>query len=147
MAYDRDQFRDLIARTLKRYNLHAEAAVALLLGTAATESDFGTFLRQVGGGPALGAFQMEPATFEDLQRRRAGRFPPLHGRRASQLETDLDLAILMARLKYMDDPAPLPDADDVPAMAAYYKVAFNSILGKGSVEKFLADWDRYVATT
>lgn len=147
MAYDRHQFRDLITRVLKAYSLHSEAAVALLLGTAATESGFGTFLRQVGKGPALGAFQMEPTTFDDLVSRRALKFPPLHGRRASQLETDLELAILMARLKYMDDPKPLPDADDVHAMAKYWKKCYNSPLGKGTVDKFLADWTRYLTTT
>jgi hypothetical protein len=147
MAYDRDQFRDLTERVLKRYNLHSEAAVALLLGTAATESDFGTFLRQKGGGPALGVFQMEPATFLDLKRRYGERFPYLWNYQPFQLETNLELAILTARCKYMDDPAPLPDADNVVGMAKVYKKWFNSVLGKGSVEKFLTDWKRYLATT
>ncbi len=145
--YDRHQFENVITRVLKAYRLHSEAAVALLLGTAATESDFGTFLRQVGGGPALGAFQMEPATFNSLVSRRAHQFPPLHGRRASELETDLELAILMARLKYRDDPDPLPEADDLPAMAAYWKWVYNTPLGKGTAEKFMFDWERFVATT
>ena len=67
MGYDRDQFEDLIKRVLRGQNLpRKQSAIDLLLGTAAQESAFGTYLRQVNG-PALGAFQMEPATFKSVK--------------------------------------------------------------------------------
>ncbi len=147
MAYDRHQFEAVITRVLKAYGLHSEAAVAILLGTAATESKFGTFFRQVGGGPARGAFQMEPPTFQDIIERYGPRFPGLYGRRHSELETDLELAILTARCKFMDEPSDLPEPDDVAGMAIYHKKFYNSMLGKATPAKFIADWKRYVATT
>jgi hypothetical protein len=66
MAFDKKQFRDLIQRTLQDLGMHSESAVNLLLGTAAQESQFGTYFRQIGGGPALGVFQMEPDTEIDI---------------------------------------------------------------------------------
>ena len=68
MAFNCLQFRDLITRVLKEVALYSPAAVNLLLGTAAQESGFGTYLRQVKG-PALSVFQIEEATFLDLRER------------------------------------------------------------------------------
>ncbi|KAF0118141.1 MAG: hypothetical protein FD149_866 [Rhodospirillaceae bacterium] len=56
----------VIRPTLLHLGLHSPAAEALLLGTAIQESRLGTYLRQTGGGPALGVYQMEPATHEDI---------------------------------------------------------------------------------
>jgi len=66
MSFNVAQFKTLIERVLSELDpdLASPVAVKLLLGTAAQESRFGTFLHQLGGGPAKGAFQMEPATFE-----------------------------------------------------------------------------------
>ena len=58
--------RNLITSVLKELNLHSDNAVNLLMGTAAQESHLGKYRKQIGGGPALGIFQMEPATFNDI---------------------------------------------------------------------------------
>ena len=65
MGINKDQFRDLIRRTLKDITLYSEDAVDLLMMTAAAESNLGEYLRQING-PALGAFQMEPGTHDDI---------------------------------------------------------------------------------
>ncbi|MEO1456459.1 MAG: hypothetical protein AAFV49_02690, partial [Pseudomonadota bacterium] len=44
----------------------SRAAAQLLLGTALHESMGLKHRKQVGGGPALGFFQMEPATHDDI---------------------------------------------------------------------------------
>jgi hypothetical protein len=64
---DPTQLRVRVIRpALSRIDLWSAAAEDLLLGTAAVESGCGRYLVQVGGGPALGIFQMEPATHDDL---------------------------------------------------------------------------------
>lgn len=148
MSFDCKQFRDLIGRVLHLNSnpsrkLHLGAAVNLLLGTAAQESAFGTYLRQLGGGPALGAFQMEEATFEWL-RGKYGVELYLHGNEFEELEWNLQLAILLARLRYWVVPEPLPSAYDIPGMARYYKKYFNTATGKGTAEEFEENYRRYV---
>lgn len=63
---NKKQLRDLIKRVLVALDLHSESAENLLIGTAAQESALGEYIRQLGNGPALGIFQMEPATFKDI---------------------------------------------------------------------------------
>ena len=63
---DVKQFRaNIIEPALTVLELDSVAAQELLLGTAVQESRI-TYLRQLGNGPALGLFQMEPATHNDI---------------------------------------------------------------------------------
>ena len=144
MAYHRGQFEDLIKRTLAAANLpRKQSAIDLLLGTAAQESAFGTYLKQVNG-PALGAFQMEPATFYTVKAWSVRRFPlVLEGRYAPELEYDLSIAILSARLNYLSKPDSIPES--LQGQAAYWKKYWNTYLGKGTIEQYVKNWQRYVA--
>lgn len=144
MAYNRPQFETLIVRTLVDIKAFSRPAVVLLLGTAAVESDFGTYLWQKGRGPAQGAFQMEPATFHDIVARRNGRYPELLTYQPEEMAWNLRLAIIMARLKYLDCPAALPDADDIEAQAAYWKQWYNSPLGAGKPEHYIEKFKQFV---
>jgi len=144
MAYDYKQFRYLITRVLQEFNLYSKAAVNLLLGTAAQESGFGTYLRQIGGGPALGAFQMEPATFSWLALRFKDEYPEFAERHARELEWDLRLAIIFARLKYKSIPEPLPEHWDIGGLAFYWKRFYNTYKGSGTEDHFIAAYNQYV---
>lgn len=131
----------------------APAAVDLVMGTAAVESGF-TALHQIGGGPALGYWQIEPATAGDVRdnylRFRGGlddavtRF--LHiGSPDRQLASNLAYAAIMCRLIYLRAPKPLPRQGDVAGYAAYWKDHYNTARGKGSPAKFMAAWSGLIA--
>lgn len=141
MAFNKKQFKDLIERVLKEYDLYSPEAVDLLLGTAAVESQFGTYLRQLNG-PAIGVFQMEPATFDWLQGVYQYRFKYLQLKTAQHLEYDLWLAILMARLRYTVDRLDIPKT--LEGQAAYWKRVYNTPKGAGTEAKYLKAWERYV---
>lgn len=143
MSFDRAQFRRLVDQRLRLYGLHSDAAVNLLLGTAAVESAFGTYLRQIRG-PAVGAFQVEPATFDWLVSRYRDRFPVLAWRTCDDVEWDLSLAILMCRLRYLVVPVPLPEADDIEGMGWYWKRHYNTFAGKGTVAQFTRSYEEHV---
>ena len=148
MSFDRAQFRDLVRRSLERRGLHSRAAENILLGTAAQESDFGTYLLQRGGGPAIGAFQMEPTTFDWLRGKFMPRFPELVERdKPGIMEWDLDFACFMARLRYAANPEPLPPAQDVKALGEYWKRIYNTIHGAGTVAQFMSAYAKYVKET
>ncbi len=144
---DPQQFRRLVIRpAVRRLGLWSPAAERLLLGTALTESGL-RHLRQVKG-PACGLYQIEPATLRDLYanwlpRRPAlaealGLFTAPHGAHEDQLIWNLAYASAVARLIYCRVPEPLPRADDLPALADYWKAHFNTAAGKGVPADFIA---------
>jgi len=120
------------------------AAVELLMLTAATESRLGTYLYQIRG-PAVGIFQMEPPTHDDIQARKViGRYTNVPLADASVMAWDLAYAIVMARIYYMQFIEPLPAADDIAGLADYWKEYYNTEAGAGTPEKAVADYERYV---
>lgn len=152
MAFDKGQFKDLIVRVTTDIGLYSPAATNLLLGTAAKESEFGTYLRQLGRGPALGAFQMEPATHADIWDKYLGFNSKLSAavslycmdHLAEELEWNLAYAIVMCRVHYKRVPAALPAADDLPGMAHYWKVYYNTVKGAGTEAEFIKKYKEYV---
>ena len=157
MGFDKKQFQDLIERVIRDLNMHSRAAVHLLLGTAAQESGFGTYLRQVGGGPALGVFQMEPATDLDIWRNYlvyredlaeavwqvAGAAVDV-GPSIDALEANLSYQIAMARIHYWRVPEALPSYTDISGLARYWKQHYNTPEGKGTEEGFVGNYHKYV---
>jgi hypothetical protein len=126
----------------------------LLLGTALQESGL-KHLRQLASkdgrrGPALGYFQMEPATHDDIwvnfldfRRALAARTLAVAGLASGRPEAELMVenhvyAAVMARLRYRRAPGTLPAAGDVKAMGAYWKAHYNTVLGKGLASEFEA---------
>ena len=139
-------FRAFIIRpTLEHLDMHSEAAENLVLGTALQESNL-THLQQLGGGPALGLFQMEPATERDILETYLSRREDI----AKKLPADRDLignlkyATAMCRIHYWRVPEPLPHADDADGMAAYYKQFYNTAEGEATEAGFARMYRKYV---
>lgn len=156
MSFNREQFKDLIERTLKYIDLYSENAIYLLMGTAAQESRFGTDLVQMKGGPAKGVFQIEPATAEDAWNNYLGgkselsvKIMGLRGdsnaeNEEDDLEWNLAYGICQCRVKYLRDPKPLPDKDDIVGMAKYWKRVYNTNRGRGTKIEFVNNYHTYV---
>lgn len=135
----------VIAPALARIGMDGAAAVNLLAGTALVESGCRRLV-QDGGGPALGLWQMEPFTHDDIWATflSDARLSSLRGAvldlasqwpaRVSQLPGNLPYACAMARLKYYRAPGPLPAADDAAAQCRYWKSNYNTALGAGAAD-------------
>lgn len=149
------QFRLLVVRpVLCHLCLWSAAAENLLVGTAVQESGL-RFLRQRAGGPARGLYQIEPATAADLHENFLKFRADLRARLLAltapapspmdQLVCNLSYATAVARLIYYRRPEPLPDADDVVALARYWKQHFNTESGRGTVSAFILNYKEFVA--
>lgn len=148
---DPEQFRKHVIRpTISRMSLWSPSAENLLLCTATAESNL-QYLIQLGGGPALGLFQMEPQTHDDIWRSwlryRSAEFRnKIHNFRtlpgsapvAGEMVGNLYYASVMCRLHYRRVPSQLPRFDDREGLAAYWKQHYNTVMGKGTVEGFIA---------
>jgi hypothetical protein len=114
------------------------------MGIAAQESGLGTFVRQKGGGPALGIFQMERPTFEWVHKKSIPKYPELARIGFVELEWNIDSAAIMCRHRLRIDQYPLPAFDDVPGQAAYWKRVWNTYAGAGTVEQYIVNFEQRV---
>ena len=145
MSINKVQLREGIREVLKmleptiRYTQEAED---LLMLTAAVESDLGRYLVQRGGGPALGIFQMEPNTHDDIYDNFLKFRPtimatvlkfatPQEG--TFDLQYNLAYQIVMCRVHYLRVPQSIPKT--LTAQAEYWKRHYNTFSGKGATKK------------
>ena len=157
MSINSEHLRKLIIRpALNSVGLWSECAENLLLGTAAQESKMGYYLAQIKG-PALGMYQIEPATHTDIwvnflvYRQQLSqdvcKWLPLnasHLERERSLIYNLCYSTIMARLVYLRAPGKLPDAKDIEGLAAYWKKHYNTPLGKGTEQEFVHNYKELV---
>lgn len=158
----------VVTPTLHAQGLYSLAAAQLVTATAVHESQSGHYLKQVNG-PALGIFQVEPATHRDLfenflryrpeHRRNLLNFAALSLADAKhcsieglpallelQLITNLAYAAAVCRLCYYRRPEPLPPANDPIAQARYWKAHYNTPAGRGTVEQFVRHYPAELLT-
>lgn len=153
---DINQLRDLVNETLIEIELHSTESVELILGTIAQESHLGTYLRQLGNGPALGICQMEPATHDDIwnnylkyKQSLTSKIIDIMSYRTTpdehtskELVWNLKYAIAMCRIHYLRKKGAIPK--DLEGQAKYWKEHYNTYLGKGTTEEYINNYQRFV---
>ena len=147
------QFRELIIKpALTVIDGYSQAAEELVLGTAIQESGM-QYIKQPDGGPALGLFQMAPAMHdyiwdsflqfrEELADKVRTLAAPNNGNNPSSNELigNMWYGAAMCRIHYLRVPDALPEAGDIPGMAAYWKEFYNTFEGSGTEEEFEENW-------
>lgn len=127
------------------------------MGTAAKESGF-QFLEQLGRGPALGFYQIEPATYRDLWERYLFARPPLAAKArfwaargaygvypdVDQVVWNLRYATVICRLIYYSRPFKMPFLLVPEQLAAIWKQFYNTRLGHGTEAEFSSTYVRLV---
>lgn len=151
MSFDATQFEELVIKPalkgLPSRVVSNRNTIVLLLMIAAHESRLGTYVKQIKG-PALGAFQMEPFTHDDLLKyldrksNEGNDWLALKqklsegGLHEDRLIYDLRYATQLARLYFWRISAPIPKADDFRGLAAYAKKYWNTELGAATVKDY-----------
>lgn len=129
----------VVAPVLRFIELWSPAAEVLVFGTAIIESRLSALV-QVGGGPALGVYQIEPFTHNDIRQNFLLGRPTLatkvdHFRSpqdsVEQLLTNLAYATAICRVKYFRSPLALPNENDAEGLGAYWKIIYNTSAGAG----------------
>ena len=151
--FNREFLELIIQPTLKELKMHSPEAENLILGTALAE----TALREMEQGwgkkqgTALGFFQMEPNTHDDIWKNYLAYRPEIINkiqtvcnvwgeRTEGLLIWNLRYACAMARIKYYPIPHYIPDS--VKGQAEYWKKWYNTNLGAGTVQHYLDAWER-----
>lgn len=149
------QLRELIIRPcLEKLNKWSPAAEELMILTCAQESRGGTYVKQIEG-PALGIYQMEPETHDDLWNTYLSHHPELsypilnylgYSRIPSSntLLFNLGYATMMARVRYLVASEAIPSSKDIPALAAYWNEHYNRNPDKGTDEEAILAYNKFM---
>ena len=131
--------KKVIAPPLASIGLGGDDAISLIAGTGLVESGY-KYTQQLGGGPALGWFQMEPATHDDCWNNFLDYRPDLASKIRALingmtptphfLQTNAFYAVVMCRIKYLRAPGVIPNT--AQGMADYHKEYYNTVLGKAN---------------
>ena len=137
--------KKIIKWTLNEMNMYSEDAASLIYKTGMAESGYRAL--EQSGGPAIGFFQVEPATMRDtIENYVAYRqeiqtmlwaFGYDEKDDIERLMGSIILQVAFCRLKYRRSPDALPSCEDIEAQAKYWKKIYNSELGKGTVSHFI----------
>ena len=138
--------KHIITPALQAINSYSDDRLDMVFVTGAAESLY-KHVRQIKG-PALGWFQMERKTHDDLWRNFLG-----HSRRrhlvnglaylskrpgySHELEVNPWYAAAMCAVHYMRFPEPLPHTGNRMDQAVYHKKYYNTVSGKATVGGFL----------
>lgn len=141
---------EIVKSALEYIDLGGSRAINQVTGTFLAEGYAGgyTYVKQLGNGPAVGAMQMESATYNDIWKnflsapKRANLAIALK-QLAGDWDTDNNgipypdvmkgnilFAAAMCRVFYLRVPTVLPLANDASAMAQYHKKYYNTAKGK-----------------
>ena len=148
-----NELREKIIRpVLKSMEMWSEEAEDLLLGTAIHESDKLKRITQYGNGPALSYYQMEPATLHDLydnylrfhpeKLKLLDKFKAPGLAQADNLRMNMAYATAAARLQYYRRPEAIPTT--LEGQATFWKSAWNTELGAGTVEQYIEHAKEFV---
>lgn len=153
-----EQLRKLIILpALSKLQQYSDDAVELLMFTCAVESNGGTYVKQEKG-PALGIYQMEPKTYNDLWanyiRHRSDislilgtQFNAYRMPDENRLIYDLEFSTIMARLFYLRISDSLPNAKDENAIYTYYKKYWNTEKGASTQQKSIKAYRNFIGKT
>lgn len=149
------QLRELIIKpALENLVMLSDDAVELLVFTCAVESMGGTFLKQITG-TALGIYQMEPDTYNDLWFNYIQKKPSIMLKLVTNFEVsrvpdeyrliyDLRYATAMARIHYARVPARLPLSNNPQHIWDYYKSYYNTSQGASSAEESIQKYHSFL---
>lgn len=142
----------IIRPVLTDLDLWSIESEQLILGTACQESKCGLYLKQLGNGPALGIYQMEPATHDDLfenflkykpnLREKVWLYVDKKRQMASEMLGNLYYATAMCRVHYLRVPELIPSG--LREQAKYWKKYYNTELGAGTVDEYIKSWEQFV---
>ncbi len=136
----------MINPVLVRLHLYSPSSSNLLLGTAIQETMIGRLSKNI--------FQISIDTARDVNKYYLSKNPMLktevdafYNSRQSlnwNLEHNVNYEIAMARIIYLRTNQPLPNAADLKGLGRYWKINYNTYLGKGTAREYVENYEEYI---
>ena len=144
-----NEIKEIAEHALYKIDCYSDDALALVVRTGMAESGYRALRGYGEGNPAIGFWQVEPATLYDMMRNYI-IYRPKHRKNLEELGMeftgdDIEMSVIrnigvqaaLCRLHYRRDRDPIPSWDDLKGQASYWKKVYNTHLGKGTVEHFM----------
>ena len=141
--------KEIVEYSLYKINSYSDDALALVVRTGMAESGYRALRGYGEGNPAIGFWQIEPATMHDmidnyLKYRKKYR-EALQGLGMQFKGDDIEMSVMsnlavqaaLCRIHYRRDKDPIPSWDDLEAQGKYWKKVYNTFKGKGTVGHFV----------
>ena len=144
------QIKEIAEYALYKIDCYSDDALALVVRTGMAESGYRALRGYGEGNPAIGFWQVEPATLYDMMRNYIA-YRPKHRKNLEALGMeftgdDVDISVMsnmavqaaLCRLHYRRDSQPIPCWDDLETQGKYWKRVYNTPEGRGTVEHFVS---------
>lgn len=142
------EIKEIAEHALYKLNSYSDDALALVVRTGMAESGYRALKGYGEGNPAIGFWQIEPATLNDMVENYIGYRAHYQKNLISlgmNFNDDMIISVMsnmavqagLCRLHYRRDKDPIPSWDDLEAQAKYWKRVYNTIEGRGTVEHFI----------
>ena len=134
------EIKEIVEHALYKLNCYSDDALALVVRALEGYGD---------GTPAIGFWQIEPATLKDMIK----NFLNYRKRYKDALKElgmefkgdDIEISVMsnmavqaaLCRLHYRRDKKPLPSWDDMEAQGLYWKRVYNTPKGRGTIKHFI----------
>ena len=143
------EIKEIVEYSLYKLDCYSDDALALVVRTGMAESGYRALQGYGESNPAIGFWQIEPATMYDMMRNYI-KYRPKHRKALEGLGMefrgdDIEISVMsnmavqaaLCRLHYRRDKDPLPSWDDMEAQGRYWKKVYNTYKGKGTIKHFL----------
>ena len=140
----KDSIKKIAKQVCEDLDMYSEDVVDLIIATGNAETGF-RHLEQMGNGPALGFFQIEKNTIDDVLKNYARYRPAVmnvlleyglrQGDEHFSVMSNIALQVAFCRLCYRRVPDPIPN--NLKDMAKLWKKSYNTEGGKGTIKHFL----------
>jgi len=143
------QIKEIVEYSLYEIDCYSDNALALIVRTGMAESGYRALKGYGEGNPAIGFWQMEPATLHDI----INNYIEYRPKYRTYLENlgmkfegeNIEMSVMssmavqaaLCRLHYRRDRDPIPTWSDLEAQGSYWKKVYNTHKGRGTVKHFV----------
>ena len=143
-----NEIKEIVEFALYRIDCYSDDALALVVRTGMAESGYRALKGYGEGNPAIGFFQIEPATMNDMidnYIKYRSRYKVDLISLGMNFEKDTIISVMsniavqaaLCRIHYRRDKHSIPSWDDLEGQAKYWKRVYNTNLGRGTTEHFI----------
>tara|TARA_Y100001938_G_scaffold148890_1_gene233919 strand:- start:1613 stop:2077 length:465 start_codon:yes stop_codon:yes gene_type:complete len=142
------EIKSIVEYALYKIDSYSDDALALVVRTGMAESGYRALKGYGEGNPAIGFWQIEPATLNDM----IDNYIHYRSHYKKNLislginfEKDTKMSVMsnmavqaaLCRLHYRRDKDPIPSWDDLEGQASYWKRVYNTVEGRGTIQHFM----------